>query len=214
MQVGNSSIAALKIGKADKTKSLARARLLPRDLWQTQQWTEATKRVVQDLLVDHGIEVSDEKLGANFRGALLVCAGFVNSQRLSVELNSVHHVGGVLGVGGRTELDEAEALVRLGDAVARHVDVVDGAHLEHDFVDHCRSCALVDVADVDGRLLVLFPGGVCQLCCRVKMGWEDLPVSILRHDDGFEGDFSLLLFARRCITDRGRIGQKLWLWLR
>lgn len=46
----------------------------------------------------------------------------------------------------------------LGDAIARHVDVVDGAHLEHDFVDHGGGCALVDVADVDGGLFVLLPG--------------------------------------------------------
>jgi hypothetical protein len=47
--------------------------------------------------------------------------------------------------------------VRLGDAIARHVDVVDGAHLEHDFVDHGWGRALVDVADVDGGFLVLLP---------------------------------------------------------
>lgn len=45
----------------------------------------------------------------------------------------------------------------LGDAIARHVDVMDGAHLEHDFVDHGGGCALVDVADVDGSLFVLLP---------------------------------------------------------
>jgi hypothetical protein len=47
--------------------------------------------------------------------------------------------------------------VGLGDAITRHVDVVDGAHLEHDFVDHGGACALVDVANVDGSLLVLLP---------------------------------------------------------
>jgi hypothetical protein len=76
----DSSITALKVGKANKTETLARARLLPRDLWQTQQWTKPAERVVEDLLVDHGIEVSDEQLGANFGGSLFVCAGFVNAQ--------------------------------------------------------------------------------------------------------------------------------------
>lgn len=166
MQVRYSSITALKVGKADKTKSLASTRLLPRDLGQAQQRTEAAKRVVEDLLVHHGIQVSDKQLGADLCSALLIGAGLVDAQRLSVQLDAIHDVGRVLCVGGRAELDEAETLVRLGDAVARHVDVVDGSHLEHYLVHHGRRRALVDVADVDGRLLVL------------------LPMPILRHDDG------------------------------
>jgi hypothetical protein len=157
VQIRNSSITALKVGKADKSKALARARLLPCDLWQTQQRTEAAEGVIEDLLVDHRIEVSNEQLGANLGSALLIGAGLVDAQGFAVQLDPVHHVGGVLGVGGRAELDEAEALVRLGDAVARHVDVVDGSHLQHYLVYHCGGCALVDVSDVDGRLLVLFP---------------------------------------------------------
>jgi hypothetical protein len=137
VQIRNSSITALKVGEADKSKALARARLLPRNLWQTQQRTEAAEGIIEDLLVDHGIEVSDEQLGANLGGALLIGTRLVDAQGLAVQLDPVHHVGGVLGVGGRAELDEAEALVRLGDAVARHVDVVDWSHLQHYLVYHC-----------------------------------------------------------------------------
>lgn len=157
MQVGNCGIAALEVAVTDKTESLARAAVFPGHLGDAQQRSKAAESIVQDLLVDHGVQVSDEQLGAHLGGPLLVGAGLVDSERLAVELDAVHDVGRVLGVGGGTELNEAEALVGLGDAIARHVDVVDGAHLEHDFVDHGGGCALVDVADVDGGLLVLLP---------------------------------------------------------
>lgn len=157
VQVGNRSITALEVAVTDKAESLARAAIFPGDLGDAQQRSKATKGIVQDLLVDHGVQVSDEQLGANLGGPLLVGAGLVDAEGLAVELDAVHDVGRVLGVGGGAELDEAEALVGLGDAIARHVDVVDGAHLEHDFVDHGGGCALVDVADVDGGLFVLLP---------------------------------------------------------
>lgn len=47
--------------------------------------------------------------------------------------------------------------MRLGDAVAWHMDVLDGAHLQHDFVDHVGGGALVDVAYVDGGIFILLP---------------------------------------------------------
>lgn len=157
VEVGNGSITALEVAVADEAKALARAAIFPSNLGNAQQRAEATKGVVKDLLVDHGIEVSDEQLGAHLGGLLLVGAGLVDAQRLAVELDAVHDVGGVLGVGRGAKLDEAEALMRLGDAISRHVDVVNGAHLEHDFVDHGRGRALVDVANVDRGLLVLLP---------------------------------------------------------
>lgn len=186
MQIRHGSITAIKVGKADEPKPLARTALLPRDLGQTQQRAKAAKGVVEDLLVDHGVEVADEELGADLVGLLLVSAGLVDAQRLAVQLNAVHDVGRVLGVGGRAELDEAEALVGLRDAVARHVDVVDGAHLEHDFVDHCGGGALVDVADVDGGIFVLFPMRVVSIMCILKLEGEqkpmfNLPMPVLRH---------------------------------
>lgn len=173
VEVGNGSITALEVAVADKTKALARAAIFPRNLGNAQQRAEATKGIVENLLVDHGIEVSDEQLGAHLGCLLLISAGLVDAKRLAVELDAVHDVCGVLGVGRGAKLDEAEALVGLGDAISRHVDVVDGAHLEHDFVDHGRGRALVDVANVDRGLLVLLPMPVdCHL--------DDLQAGALR----------------------------------
>jgi hypothetical protein len=57
----------------------------------------------------------------------------------------------------RSVLDETEALMGLGNAIAGHMNVVDGAHLKHDLVDDGGGGAFVDVADIDSGLLVLFP---------------------------------------------------------
>lgn len=174
VQVRNRRVTTIKIPKAHEPKPFARAIILPGHLWQTQQRSKPREGVVQDLLIHHGVEVTDEEFGAHIRALLLVGAGLVDAQGLAVELDGVHDVGGVLGVGGRAELDEAEALVGLGDAVARHVDVVDGAHLQHDLVDHGGRGALVDVADIDGCVLVLFPKGekvvsfLSRVACRYR----------------------------------------------
>ncbi|KAF5133314.1 hypothetical protein E5D57_003937 [Metarhizium anisopliae] len=158
VQVRDGGVAALKVAEADETEALAHAAVVPGHLGQAQQRAEAGEGVVEEFLVRHGVEVADEELGANVGALLLVGRRLVHAQRLAEQLDAVHDVGRVLGVRGRAELDEAEALVVLGDAVTRHVDVVDGAHLEHDFVDGCCRGALVNVAYVDCRFFVLFPG--------------------------------------------------------
>lgn len=161
-EVVDGGVGALKVAKADEAEALGGAGVVARDLGQGEERAEARKGVVENLLVGHGVEVADKELGANVGGALAVGRGLVDAERLAVELDAVHDVGGVLGVGRRAELDEAEPLVGLRDAVARHVDVVDGAHLQHELVHHGGRRALVNVAHVDGGIFVLFPGDVAK----------------------------------------------------
>ena len=63
----------------------------------------------------------------------------------------------------RHELDEAVALMCLGHAILGKVDIDDAPSLKHQLPNHLIRHTLVEVADVDGRLLVLLPGGRCQL---------------------------------------------------
>lgn len=173
IQVRNGRIRAVKIAIAHKPKSLAETTIIPRHLGQAQQRTKSREGIVQDLLIDHMIQTTDEQLSAHLGALLLVGTSFVHTQRFPVELDAVHDGRGVLGVLGGAELDEAEALVGLGYAVAGHVDVDDGAHLEHYFVDHGWGGAFVDVADVDGRVLVLLPWGLLGL---VEGSWGRMGV--------------------------------------
>lgn len=88
---------------------------------------------------------------------MLISRSLVDTDRLAPEADLVHDFGGIVGVLFADELDEAEALVCLGDAVFGQVDVDDAAGLEHEFPYELVGDALVEVADVDGGFLVLFP---------------------------------------------------------
>lgn len=47
--------------------------------------------------------------------------------------------------------------MNLGNSVAGHVNVVYGAHLKHNLVNHCGSCSFIDVAYVNRRIFILLP---------------------------------------------------------
>jgi hypothetical protein len=111
MNVGHSSVTALKVAETDESKTLARTIVISRNLGHAQKRAKAAEGIVKDLLVHRGIEITDEELGTDICGLLLVCGGLVDAQGLSVELDTVDHVGSILGVGRCTELDEAETLV-------------------------------------------------------------------------------------------------------
>ena len=118
---------------------------------------KATKGIVEHSFVDHRVEIADEEFGAYFDGLLLVGAGFVDSDGLAIQAHLVHDRGCIVGVFFRIELDEAIALVRLGDAVFGKVDVGNAAGLEEELPDQRIGHPLVEVADVDGAVFVLLP---------------------------------------------------------
>mmetsp|Transcript_54190 Transcript_54190/g.108830 ORF Transcript_54190/g.108830 Transcript_54190/m.108830 type:complete len:247 (+) Transcript_54190:132-872(+) len=95
-----------------------------------EQHSEGGEGVVQHLLVDLGLEVADEQVCAHLVG-LLVLRRLVAADRLAEEPDHVHDLDGVVRVVLVLELDEAVALVRVGDLVARQVDVGDGRALDH-----------------------------------------------------------------------------------
>ena len=150
-------VASFKGAVAHKTIALAQAVVVAGHLGGYGEGTEATEGVVQDLLVDHGIKVANEELRTNLEGLLLIGRRLVDAQRFAVESNTVHDLGCIIGIDLAVELDKAEALVQLGDAVFGQVHVDDGAGLHHQLPYHGVAGALVDVANVDGGFFVLLP---------------------------------------------------------
>lgn len=154
---GLGGVAALERVEADEAVALGDVVLVADDAGLAQHAAELAEGVVEDLLVDLGVEVVDEELGANVHHLLLVGARLVDADRLAPDADAVEHLGGVLGRRGRVELDEAVALVGLRHAVLRHVHLADGADLGHQLREQVLGEALIDVADVHGGVLVLLP---------------------------------------------------------
>lgn len=150
-------VAGLEAAVADEAVALAQAVVVAGDLGRGDEGAEAAEGVVEDLLVNHGVQVADEELGADLEGLLLVGGGFVDAQGFSVESYAIHDLGGIVSIYLSIELDEAEPLVRLCNPVLGQVDVYHRPCLDHQLPDQCIGSTLVDVANVDSSLLVLFP---------------------------------------------------------
>jgi len=157
MHAGNGGVGRLEVAEGDETVALGQVGLVAGNLGGVDQGPETAKGVVERLLVNHGVKVADEELGADLDVALLVGRGLVDTQAAAVEGDIVHELGRIVGLFFGVELDEAEALVLAVDAVDGHVDVADAAGVEHQLVEDARGDALMEVANVDGRLLVLLP---------------------------------------------------------
>lgn len=80
------------------------------------------ERIVQRLLIRARVEVSDEQVCSNIK-LLLVVARFVDTDRLSKQLNLVHDLASVVRVFLGQEFAEPEALVLHRDAVFREEHV-------------------------------------------------------------------------------------------
>lgn len=112
-------VAGIKTAVADETVSLAQPVVVSRHLGRCYQGAKAAKGIVQDLFVDHRIQVSDKELGTNLQGLLLVGRGLVDTQGLAVESNAIHDLGGIVGVDLSIKFHKAKSLVRLRDAIFR-----------------------------------------------------------------------------------------------
>lgn len=157
VHAGNGGVRRVEVAVGDEAVALAHVVLVACNLGRLCQLAELAKRVVERLLVDHGVEVADEQLGANLDVLLLVGRRLVHAHTAAVQRDVVHDLGRVVGLGLGVELDEAEALVLAVDAVDGHVDVAHAARVEHQLVEEPRRDALMEVADVDGGFLVLLP---------------------------------------------------------
>ena len=121
------------------------------------QTTKSSKCVVEDLLSDHRVKISNEELCPYFHRFLLVRRSFVDSYGLPIQPDLVHDPRCVFRVFFANELHEAIALVRLGNPVFGKVNVNYSPGLKHKLPYQTVCDTLVKVAYVDCRLLVLLP---------------------------------------------------------
>lgn len=72
-------VAGLEAAIAHETVSLAQTVVVAGDLGGRYEGAEAAEGIIEDLLVDHRVEVSDEELGADLEGLLLIGGGLVDA---------------------------------------------------------------------------------------------------------------------------------------
>lgn len=132
-----------------------------------------TKSIVERLLVHHGVEVTDEQLGADFDIPLLVRGCLVNAYAGAIESDVVHDLGRIVGLFLGMVFDEAEALMLAVDTIDGHVDITHAASVEHQLMENAGRDALMEVTAIDRGFLVLFPGGCCQYVHMLLLVWHE-----------------------------------------
>lgn len=137
------------------------------------QGSELREGIEQDLLVYLLIQIVDEQLGANVSGLLLVGACFVDADGLLVQADAVEDLGGIVGALRGVKLDETITLMCTRHTIHGHVDVVHGAHLGHELPEVGLADALVEIADIDGGVLILLPGLFQHVSQRFQLGGQE-----------------------------------------
>lgn len=172
VHVRDGGIRGVEVGVGNKAVPLRDVEFIAGDLGGGDELAEAQEGVVEGALVDHGVEVADEELGADLDVLGFVGRGLVHADGGVEEAGAVEDGDDIVGVVLGCELDEAEALVLAVDAVDRHVDGAHAAVVVHELGEELLGDIFVDIADVDGRLLVLFPGG--GLVDAMRWGWVEV----------------------------------------
>lgn len=146
-------VGAVEVVVADEAVSLADSFLSISGDLGADDHSEVAEGLVEHLLVDFWVEVADEDICAYVLGAF-VLRRLVDLDWLAVQLDHVHDLNRVIGVLLTLELDEAVALVLVGDLIPRDVHVDHRAALREQLPQDILVDLLVDVARVDRRLLV------------------------------------------------------------
>jgi hypothetical protein len=94
--------------------------------------------------------------GTNIDHDPFVCTCLVDSNRSTKDLDLVHDLDSIVCILFGLEFAEPVALVGLRDSVFGEMDADDGADLEHKFPYQGVCCFLVNVANVDGSILIAF----------------------------------------------------------
>lgn len=119
------AIARRERRKLHKPKALTDTVLTAHDVGRVDEGAEAAKRFVQQALVDARCEVAHKEIGAD--GDAPSRRRLRQAQRLAKEGREVEDCARVGRARRLAVLNEGEALVLAGDAVARHVDGGDRA---------------------------------------------------------------------------------------
>lgn len=117
--------------------------------------TEIAEGLIEHFLIDLWIEISNKKIGSNVLGSFIL-GGFIDFDGFSEHFDHVHDFNRVVCVLLAFELNKAIALMLIGDFISWQMDINYGPALNEEFPEEIFGDFLVEVADVDGCLLISF----------------------------------------------------------
>lgn len=127
------SVGGVKAGKVDEGVALGVPRVgVAHDLWRLEDHAKGAERVVEELLVDFGVEVADEDVCAHVQ-ILVVRRCLVHPNWLPIKLDHVHDFYGIVCILFTEELHKAVSLMLACDSVLWHVCVDHRASLQEEF---------------------------------------------------------------------------------
>lgn len=127
--------------------------------FSTNDHTEVAEGFIEQLLINFQIKVAHEDIGTYILCSLILRC-LIDLDGLTIELDHVHYLDGVICILLALELDEAVPLVLVRDFIAGDVNIDHWPALREEFPEHVLIDLLVEVAAVDSGLLVaLVEGG-------------------------------------------------------
>lgn len=103
----NGGVRRVKTGEIDERVALGVSRVrVSHDLWRLEDDAKGTEGVVEELLVDLGVQVADEDVCAHVE-VLVVRRRFVHSNWLAVKLDHIHDFYGIICILFTEELHKA-----------------------------------------------------------------------------------------------------------
>lgn len=150
----NGSVRGLKAVIADKAKSPGVPRVwVPHNLGGGDDDPEGTECVVEQLLVDIWVEVTDKQVGPHLL-RLFVLGGLVDPDGLAIHLDHVEDLDGIVRILLPPELHKAVPLMSIGYPVLGQVDVHYGPRLSEQLPNELLTDLWVEVPHIDCGILI------------------------------------------------------------
>lgn len=129
----NGSIRGIKACKIDECVALGVASLwVPHDFGGLKDHTKSAEGVIQQLLINFWIQVTNKDVGAHIK-VLVMCRSFIDTYGLAIHFDHVHNFDGIVGIFFAEEFHKTIPLMLACDSVFWHVGVDHRPCLQEEF---------------------------------------------------------------------------------
>lgn len=122
IHLSNCNIWAVEVVIADKAVAFAVSCFWIPRYFGTDNHTKIAESLVQQFLVHFWVQIADKDVSPNILGSFVLWS-FIDFQRLSVQLDHMHNLDGIVCIFLTFELNETVALMLIGDLIPGDVDI-------------------------------------------------------------------------------------------